>query len=322
MDLGSYIVKRVLQAIPTIFIILILSFTIIHLVPGDPINMLIGEFQTDEAYVQRMREKFGLDQPLHVQLYRYLVNVLQGELGTSVSGKPVITAIAERIPNTLLLMLSGMIFGVLFGIILGVLSAKHAHSILDSVTTFGALIVYSIPVFWLAQMLVLLFSINLHWLPSIGIKTLRVELTGIDHIVDVARHLLLPAVALGAGYLALMMRLTRASMLRVLREDYITMAKAKGLSENKVTYKHAFRNALLPVVTVIGLQVGFIITGAVLTEAVFSWPGMGRLLTEALHMRDYPVIMGILLIVSITVVVSNLVTDILYAFLDPRVRFQ
>ena len=135
-------------------------------------------------------------------------------------------------------------------------SANPAHSILDSVTTFGALIVYSVPVFWLAQMLVLLFSINLHWLPSIGIKTLRVELTGIDHIVDVARHLLLPAVALGAGYLALMMRLTRARMLRVLREDYITMAKAKGLSENKVTYKHAFRNALLPVVTVIGLQVG------------------------------------------------------------------
>ncbi len=322
LNLKSYVTKRILQAVPTILVILILNFVIIHSVPGDPINMLIGEFETDEAYVQFMREKFGLDKPLHEQLVIYLSNVLQGDLGRSVSGKPVIVAIGERIPNTLLLMVTGLIIGVVLGILLGVISAKKVHSVLDSVTSIGALMIYSVPVFWLAQMLVLFFAIYLHWLPSIGMTSLRVELEGIEHVIDVAKHLILPATALGAGYLALMMRLTRAGMLRVMREDYITAAKAKGLPENTVVYKHAFRNALLPIVTVIGLQAGFMITGAVLTEAVFSWPGMGRLLTEALHMRDYPVIMGLLLTVSITVVISNLITDILYAFLDPRVKYK
>jgi len=322
MNLRSYVAKRFLQAIPTIFVILALNFAIIHSVPGDPIIMLIGEFQTDEAYVQMMRARFGLDKPLHEQFLIYMLNVLQGDLGVSVSGKPVILAIAERIPNTLLLMLTGMCFGVVFGILAGVVSSKKVHSIIDNVITVGGIMVYSMPTFWLAQMLVLLFAINLRWLPSVGMTSLRVELTGIDYILDVAKHLILPSIALGVGQLALMMRLTRSSMLRVMREDYITTAKAKGLSENAVIYKHTLRNAMLPLVTVIGHQAGFMLSGAVLTEAVFSWPGMGRLLTQALSMRDYPVIMGILLVVSVTVVLANLITDILYAFLDPRVKYQ
>ena len=322
MNLRSYVAKRILQAIPTIFAILVINFVIIHSVPGDPVHMLIGEFQTDETYVQLMRAKFGLDKPLQEQLFLYLVNTLQGDLGTSVSGKPVIVAIVERIPNTLLLMSTGMFFGILFGILAGVISSKKVHSLVDNITTVGTLMVYSMPAFWLAQMLVLFFAIYLHWLPSVGMITLRVDLTGIDYVIDLAKHLILPAMALGVGQLALMMRLTRSGMLRVMKEDYIITAKAKGLPENTVIYKHAFRNALLPLITMIGHQIGFMITGAVLTEAVFSWPGMGRLLTTALQSRDYPVIMGILLVVSVTVVISNLVTDVLYASLDPRVKYQ
>jgi peptide/nickel transport system permease protein len=321
--LKAYILRRLIQTIPSILTILVITFFLIHTMSGDPISMIVGEgFETDPAFVERMRERFGFDKPLHVQFILYMTNALQGNFGYSVFGPPVTQLILERLPATLLLTGSGLLFALIAGIILGVLAASKPSSLRSGVISAISVGGYAIPVFWLAQMMVILFALNLGWLPVSGMKTLREDYTGINHIIDVFKHLLLPSLALGIHQLALISRLTRSSMLETLREDYILTAKAKGLSSRKVVYWHALRNAVLPVVTVTGMQLGFLLAGAVLTETVFSWPGIGRLMYTSLLSRDYPVLMGIFIIISISVIIANLFTDLIYAYLDPRIQYE
>jgi peptide/nickel transport system permease protein len=321
--LKEYLAKRLLQTIPSILAILVLTFFLIHTMSGDPISMIVGEgFETDPAFVERMRSKFGLDKPLHIQFILYITNALQGDFGYSIYGPPVTRLILERLPATLMLTGTGLLFALIIGTLLGVLSASKPSSLRSGIISTISVAGYAIPVFWLAQMMVLLFALQLGWLPVSGMTSLRKNLTGINHVIDVLKHLLLPALALGIHQLALISRLTRSSMLEVLREDYIVTAKAKGLNQRKIIYWHALRNAILPVVTITGMQLGFLLAGAVLTETVFSWPGIGRLMYTSLLSRDYPVLMGIFIVISISVIIANLVTDTIYAYLDPRIQYE
>ena len=323
MSLNKYIAKKIIQKIPAFFITLTLTFFLIHSMAGDPIAMIVGEgFETDPAFVERMREKFGFDEPLYVQYFKYLSNFIQGDLGYSIYGQSVGKLISERIGATVLLTGTGLLFALFFGVLLGTLSATNPSKLKGGVFAFISVGGYAIPVFWLGQMLILLFAINLNWLPSSGLKTLRYNLTGISYYIDILKHLALPALALGIHQLALISRLTRSSMLEVLRLDYILTARSKGLSNFKVVYWHALRNALLPVLTITGMQIGFLLSGAVLTETIFSWPGVGRLMYDSLLKRDYPVIMGVYNTVAVMVILSNLFTDILYAYLDPKIHFE
>jgi len=323
MSLKKYVAKRIIQKIPALFITLTLTFFLIHTMAGDPISMIVGEgFETDPAFVARMREKFGLDQPIHVQYLKYLSNFIQGDLGYSIYGPPVIKLIGERLGATLLLTGSGLLFALFLGVFLGTLSATSPSKLKSGIFAVVSVGGYAIPVFWLGQMLILLFAINLGWLPCSGLRTLRYDLTGLSHVIDILKHLALPALALGIHQLALISRLTRSSMLEVMRLDYILTARSKGLSNFKVVFWHGLRNALLPVLTITGMQLGFLLSGAVLTETIFSWPGVGRLMYDSLLRRDYPVIMGVYNTVAVMVILSNLFTDILYAYLDPRIHFE
>jgi peptide/nickel transport system permease protein len=321
-SLRSYLTRRILQAVPLVFGVIVLTFMIIHVAPGDPAYVLAGETASPE-YIEMVRESLGLDKPLYEQLVIYIGSVMRGDLGYSyVFRQPVLNIILERVPATLLLMSTALVVCSAVGIALGVISSKSPYSIKDNITTAVSILGYSLPVFWLAQILLLIFAVRLDWFPVQGIRSLREELIGIPYVLDMAHHLVLPAFALGMFHLALVSRLTRASMLEVLRQDFITTAWSKGLDENTVFYRHALRNALLPVVTVIGLNLGVMLTGAVLTESVFAWPGLGRLMYDAISSRDYPVLMGNFIVVSISVIAWNLVTDVVYGFLDPRIRYR
>jgi len=302
--------------------VIVVTFIIVHLAPGDPVQVLAGEGATQE-YIEMMRERLGLNKPLYEQLAIYVATVLRADLGYSfVHGQPVLQVVLERVPATLLLMSTALAVSSTLGVSLGVISSKNPYSVKDNVTTSVSLLGYSLPVFWLAQILIMLFGVRLGWFPIQGIMSVREELTGFPHVLDVVHHLVLPVIALGVFNLALVTRMTRASMLEVLKEDFVVTAWSKGLDENAVLYRHALRNALLPVVTIIGLNLGHMLAGAVLTETVFGWPGMGRLMYDAISSRDYPVLVGNFIIVSIAVVTANLITDLVYGFLDPRIRYR
>jgi ABC-type dipeptide/oligopeptide/nickel transport system permease component len=301
---------------------IIVNFLLIHLAPGDPVTIFLGNLGTSQEYVQAVRERLGLDQPISVQLLIYMGNILRGDLGFSyVSQERVLTLILGRVPATLLLVGTALVLSSVFGVILGVISARRPYSLADNLNSFLALIGYSIPVFWLGQLLLMFLSLKLGLFPAQGMVSLRRMPTGLSYYLDVGHHLILPVLALGLRYLAVNSRYARASMLEVLSLDYVTTARAKGLPERRVFYRHALRNALLPVTTLFGINLGVIFAGAVLTEAVFAWPGLGMLMLNAVYARDYPVLMGLLLVISTMVILANLVTDILYAFLDPRIQF-
>ena len=323
LSLKKFVIGRILQTIPALLATLTITFFLIHSIAGDPISMIIGEgFETDPEFVNLMKIKFGLDQPLHVQYFKYITNFLQGDLGYSVGGPPVLNLITERLGATLLLTGTSLVFALVLGTVLGIFSALKPSSLSSTLFSLISVGGYAIPVFWLGQMLMLFFSLRLGWLPVSGFKSLRYNYTGVEYVVDVLLHLILPALALGINQLALIARLTRSSMLEVLRQDYILTARSKGLGQIRIVIGHAFRNALLPVVTITGMQLGFLFSGAVLTETIFSWPGIGRLMYNSLLSRDYPVIMGIFNFISISVVVANLLTDIVYAYLDPRIQYE
>jgi ABC-type dipeptide/oligopeptide/nickel transport system permease component len=322
-SLTSYVLRRLVQAVPLIFGIVIVNFCLIHLAPGDPILALVGEFQLSVEYIEEIRRQYGLDKPVIVQLLIYVLNVLKGDFGYSFSFKqPVIQVILERVPATLLLMFVTTLFSTVLGVIFGVISSRKQYSKTDNFITLVSLIGYSLPVFWLGQMLLIAFSLKLPIFPAQGMLSLRESYTGLAYWADVFHHLVLPAFALGLSYLAINTRFTRASMIEVMGQDYVRTARAKGVSERRVIYKHALRNALLPLVTLTGLNFGFLLTGAVLTETVFAWPGLGRLMYDSIYARDYPVLMGMFIFISILVIVVNLVTDIFYSVLDPRIRIQ
>lgn len=318
----EYVIRRVLQIVPVVIGIAVVSFLLIHLAPGDPIVALAGE-HGDAAYYAFMRAKFGLDRSLGEQLLIFLVNVFRGDLGVSYTyGQPVLRVILDRLPATLLLMGTSLAASSVLGVLLGVLAARRPHSLQDFTISTLCLVGYAVPVFWLAQMLILFLAVRLNWLPVQGMTTARYEYEGLRYVLDVARHMILPVTALTIQQLVLITRLTRTNLLDVLNQDFILTAHARGLAPGHVMRSHALRNALLPVVTVVSGRIGFVFAGAVLTETVFAWPGLGRLLIAATLSRDFPILMGLFLCISLTVVIANLLADLLYTWLDPRIRYR
>jgi peptide/nickel transport system permease protein len=318
----AYVLARLAQVLPILFIIIVVNFVLIRLAPGDPIAYIIGDAPVPEEQIAELRGKLGLDAPIYRQLLIYLADILTGNFGYSfISRAPVVDVILQRLPATLLLMVSQYVLAIAAGILLGVISARRQGSALDTGVTLLSVVGYAVPVFWLGQMLMLVFANKLGLFPAQGMLSLRYDLGPAAKALDIAHHLVLPALTLAFFNLALIARLTRSSMLQVLRLEYVMFARSKGLSERTVIFKHALRNAVLPVVTIIGMNLRTIIAGAVLTETVFAWPGLGRLTFDAIYTRDYPVLMAMFILVGMVVVVANLLTDLAYAYLDPRIRY-
>lgn len=323
MPLLIYAAKRIAQALPLILVIIAINFTLIHAAPGDPVDVLLGQSEADPQVVAQLRAEFGLDQPVPVQLLRYYAKVLTLDLGSSFRYRePVFELIMSRLPATLLLMGAALIVSTVVAVALGVIAARRPYSALDNSTTLFALAGYSMPVFWLGQLFLIAFALKLDWFPAQGMVSIRAPTEGFGRLLDIAHHLVLPAATYSLYHLALMFRLTRAKMQDVLAQDYIQTARAKGLTEAQTIFGHALPNALLPIVTVLGLNFGFMLAGSVLTETVFAWPGTGRLLYEAILARDYPVLMGLFVCLSTMVVMVNVATDIAYALIDPRVVYR
>lgn len=322
MNLGRGIVSRLAQGIGLVLAVVVLNFVLVHAAPGDPVETIAGASggMSPELMAQ-LRTQYGLDRSLPVQLGVYLDKVLHGDLGYSYFfNLPVSKLILERLPATLLLVLGAVIVAFLLGTGLGVLSARRPNGPLSQFITVLSMVGFAAPVFWTGVMLVLLFALVVPILPVAGMRAVDSSGGGIGDVVDVLHHLVLPVTTLGLVYLAQYSRLARSSMLDVLGSDFVRTARAKGLAERVVLYKHALRNALLPVVTVLGLQFGNVLSGAILVETVFNWPGLGRLAFESVLRRDYPTILGLLLLSSIVVVVMNQLTDLCYRLIDPRIR--
>jgi ABC-type dipeptide/oligopeptide/nickel transport system permease component len=321
--MAAYIVKRMLQLLPVILVIICVNFIIVRLAPGDPILYLVGDVPVSQEFLNELRAQYGLDQPLYWQLLLYLGRIAHGDLGYSFISRDSVSAIIlSRLPATLLLLGSQFVLSIIIGIALGVSSAVRRGSASDYGVSFISLIGFAVPAFWLGQMLMLVFALWLDLLPAQGMRSLRFDLTGWSAVLDVLKHMILPTATLTIFNLALIARVTRANMINVLRMEYIAYARSKGVPERSIVLRHALRNALLPVITVIGLNLRTLIAGAVLTETVFAWPGIGRLTYDAIFSRDYPVLMGIFIVIGLTVVIANILTDIAYSWLDPRVRHQ
>lgn len=321
MRIATLLVTRLVKAAVILLLIVIANFLLIHAAPGDPAAVMAGEAgAADEKFIADLRARFGLDQPFHVQLWTYVSGVLQFDLGYSYrQSAPVLDLILARLPATLLLTLTAFVISLTLGIVLGVIAAARQGTWTDSLVTSLALLFYATPLYWVALMAVLLFSVQLGWLPGYGYETIGSDATGLWHALDVLQHLILPALTLGLFFTAIYMRMTRASMLEVSGVDFVKTARAKGLPPAWVQRRHILRNALLPVVTLAGLQAGQLVGGAVLTETVFAWPGIGRLMFDALAQRDYNLLLGILLISAAMVIAFNIITDLIYAVVDPRI---
>ncbi len=316
-----YLLSRLAWAVPIVLAILVINFLIIHIVPGDPIQALVGDFPAPPGYAEQVRKEFGLDQPILVQLGLYLQNLATGNLGFSFANRqPVLGLLLDRAVVTLMLMLPALTLAAIVGIVLALAAAPRAGSLYDSGITAVSLVGYSVPIFWLGQILVIVFAIKLQWLPAQGMVSMRETLTGWPKLKDILWHLVLPAFSVTIYYLAVVARVTRASVLEAMSQDWVLTARAKGLTRREVLWRHILPNALIPVATVIGYNFGYSLTGAIMVETVFAWPGLGQLFITSIGNRDYPVLQGIFLFTAITVVLANVATDVLYAFLDPRVR--
>jgi len=356
-----YIAQRLLLLIPVLIGISIVTFSMLRLIPGDPARVMLGERATPER-VEEFRERMGLNDPLHIQYLRYLQSIARGDLGRALLTNELVTVeLMQRLPATIELSLGAMLIACAVGITAGIVAAYWHNSFFDLSTMIGALIGVSMPVFWLGLLLMYIFGFKLRWLPPSARLTVGIELVSIteayhldqiftgevgakvipffdflsqfyvlDSIVtgnftalrDALRHLLLPSLALGTIPMAVIARMTRSSLLEVLGQDYIRTARAKGLRESMIIAKHALKNAFLPVITVIGLQTGLLLAGAILTETIFSWPGMGRLVVNRVLARDYPSVQGSVLVIALLFVFVNLLVDISYAYLDPRIRYE
>jgi len=334
--MGSYAIQRFLTIVPVLVGISLIVFAFIHLIPGDPAVTMLGERATPER-VQEVRSQLGLDRPLSVQYLIYAGKILRGDLGTSIlRGDPVLTDLMRRFPATVELAVSAIVIALLVGVPGGIVSAVWRNSLFDGCSRILALTGVSMPIFWLGLMLAWVFGVQLGWLPTGFRLGTSVTLSPITHfnlvdslltgngtaLVASVRHLVLPAVALSTIPMAVITRMTRASLLEVLSQDYIRTAEAKGLPQRGVILRHAMRNALLPVMTVTGLQVGRLLAGAILTETIFSWPGIGLWIYEGIQARDYPIVQGATLFIATIFVLVNLVTDLLYAAVDPRIRYD
>lgn len=318
MNFAAFLSKRVLGTVPLLLGISIILFAVLNLAPGGPADVYAEIPGVSQEVLDNIKTQLGLDQPLPVQYVRWLGSAVRGQWGYSIrTGRPVAKDIGQRIPATLLLGGTALTLALLAAIPLGIMSALRRYSALDYTFTFLSFVGFSMPIFWLALMLQSLFAVQFHILPSAGISSI-----GDGGFVDRLRHLVLPACILAVAYMASWGRFTRASMLDVLGLDYIRTARAKGLAERQITYRHALRNALVPVLTVVALDFAGVISGAVITETIFAWPGMGRLFIESMNGRDYPVLMALLMIGSFALVAINLITDVVYSLVDPRIRYE
>ena len=329
------VVERILATIPIVFGVAIVVFFFMRLTPGDPVDIMMGRSGAVSAgEMEQLRHEFHLDEPLYVQLWLFLEDAVRGDLGYSyVQKRPVSTLIAERLPATIELALGALIFGLVVAIPIGIISAVRQNSPLDRFSMAGAFLGISMPGFWLGIMLILIFAVRLHWLPvqgRIGYGVQLEEVTGLyvlDSLIEGNRaalaaslkHLALPSITLGAPVAAVVARVLRSSMLETLRSDYVTLARAKGAPEWHVVLKHALRNALIPTVTVVGLQVGVLLGGNMIVETVFGWPGLGRLVVKAIFQRDFPLVQGTVMVYAFTFVVANLIVDVLYTYLNPKI---
>lgn len=317
--MGRYIIRRVLQALPLLILITFVVFGLMQLAPGGPLAMYKQNPKVTGEDLARIERNLGLDKPMPIQYIRWLKRTVTGNWGTSfASSRPVLELIAERLKATFLLMFSSFAISLLVGIPIGILSAIKRYSFFDYLVTFFSFFGMSMPVFWFALMLQLLFGLKLGWLPTAGMKDPFIDF----ELWDRVSHLILPALVLSLMGLAAWSRFMRSSLLEVVKQDYIRTARAKGLTETVVIRKHALKNAMIPVVTVIAISIPGMFSGAVITETVFAWPGMGRLYMESLGRLDYPVLMGILTMTAVLVVTFNLIADIIYAFLDPRISYE
>jgi peptide/nickel transport system permease protein len=317
-----YVVRRLLQAVPVVLGVVVLNFLLLQLAPGDAATVLAGEAGgAPLEYIQQLRQRFGLDQPVLVQLGHYVKNILALDLGYSFrNASPVLPLILTRLWPTLLLMGTALFVSVAGGVLLGLLAAVWVRTWKDHVISVVAIVAYAMPLFWIGLMLILLFSVKLGWLPTSGMEDAAAFYEGWERVVDIARHLILPSITLSLFYIALYARLMRATMLDQRGLEYVTTARAKGLTEQQITLRHMLRNALLPVVTVAGVQVGSLLGGSVVVESVFAWPGLGQLAFQSLFARDLNLLLGIFFISSCLVVAVNILVDVIYLLLDPRIR--
>lgn len=320
----QFIAQRIVKAVVVLLAIVVLNFFLIRAAPGDPAVVMAGEAgASDPLFIAQLREKFGLDQPLPKQLFIYVKGIATFDLGFSFRQQmPVSKLILDRLPATLLLTGTAFLISLGLGILFGALAARNAGRWSDTLITVLALVFYATPLFWVALMAILLFSVTMEWLPSFGYETVGAGYTGMTHILDVGAHLVLPALTLGLFFMATYARMTRASMLEVSRLDFVKTARAKGLKTGVIQRRHILRNAMLPVVTLAGLQAGTLIGGAVLTETVFAWPGIGRLMYDALLQRDYNLLLGVFVVSSAMVLALNLITDLIYRLVDPRIEMS
>lgn len=316
--------RRLLQAVPVVLATAVLNFLLLKLAPGDAAEVLAGEAGSATAeYMQQLRGQFGLDQPVWLQLVRYVHKILTLDLGFSFRhSMPVLDLILNRLWPTLLLMGVTLVVSVTLGTLLGVVAALRANRWQDTVISVVTLLCYATPLFWVGLMLIVVLSINLGWLPTSGMETVAAFHEGWDRVVDIAKHLVLPATTLSLFYMALYTRLMRAAMLEQFGVDYVVTARAKGLSERHITFRHVLRNAILPVVTMAGVQMGSLLGGAVVVEAVFAWPGLGQLAFQSLFARDFNLLLGIFFLSACLVVVVNLLVDVLYTVIDPRIDLK
>lgn len=322
--MSQYLLRRILVSLLVLFTVSAGSFVLMHLAPGDPVYVYVNPEKRNMSpeSLDALRHQLGLDRPILVQYLFWLRNTLEGNWGYSVKSRaPVLREIASRLPNTLLLSFASLILAVVVAIPIGTLSAVKQYSIVDYLSTIGAFVGISVPSFWFALILIWLLSVKLGWLPSTGMRTLTVELTGGAAMLDVIRHLVLPVVVLSLAQMSEWTRYVRTALLEVLGQDYIRTARAKGVPESMVTVKHALRNALIPVITIAGLSLPALVNGAYVVETIFGWPGMGRLGVNAIMARDYPVIMGVTMMSCVVVIAGNLLADLAYVVADPRIHY-
>lgn len=306
--MGSFLFRRLLLTVPVVWIVVTLVFSLIHMVPGDPVAQMLGDGAT-VTEVERLRQDLGLDRPIFEQYLTYMSGLVRGDLGVSFRNQePVATAIARRYPATIQLGIAAIIFSVLLALPLGVIAANRRGTVTDRSIGFFTLLGVSLPNFALGPILILFFSIELGWLPVSGRESLA--------------HLILPAITLGGAMAAITTRMVRSSMLEEIHQDYVRTARAKGLNERAVMFRHALRNGLIPVLTVVGLQLGVLLTGTVITEMIFSWPGLGQLTIQAIRARDYSLVQGCILVIALTYIFVNLLTDAFYSVVDPRIRYD
>jgi peptide/nickel transport system permease protein len=317
-----YLISRLAQIIIVVFTALSINFVLIHLIPGDPTSMILGR-HASASDRDRVRKEMGLDRPLATQYLEYFLNVLKGDMGNSYRmEEPVLKVVLATVPNTLMLAGSAFILSLVIGVLLGTLTAVRVGTWFDGLVNSVAILGFSVPVFWIGIILILVFSLRFHLLPTQGMVDVRMNYSGVQYWLDLGKHLILPVTALTLESVGSYVRMMRSSMLEVLGEDYIRTARSKGLSEQRVIFKHAASNASMAVLTLMGLKLGYLLTSSVMVEIVFAWPGTGRLLYDAMFARDYPLMLGSFFIVTIMVALGNLIADFTYAIADPRIRFN